>query len=132
MSFNHSVSDLVSRIKNGYLSGKASVLSPVSKIRNNILQILKEEGYISNFVKVKDDNNIDSFLISLKYHNSSPVVNYIEVVSKPGRRIYCQVNNIPLIRNGLGIAIISTSKGVLADHEARSQGLGGEILLKIF
>jgi small subunit ribosomal protein S8 len=132
MSFNHSVSDLVSRIKNGYLSGKASVLSPVSKIRNNILQILKDEGYISNFVKVKDDNNIDSFLISLKYHNSSPVVNYIEVVSKPGRRIYCQVSNIPLIRNGLGIAIISTSKGVLADHEARTHGLGGEILLKIF
>jgi len=107
MSFNHSVSDLVSRIKNGYLAGKANVSSPVSKLRTNILQILKEEGYISNFVKVKDQN-LDHFLINLKYHNSSSVITNIEVVSKPGRRYYCQAGRIPLIKNGLGIVIIST------------------------
>ena len=131
MSFNHSVSDLVSRIKNGYLAGKTSVISPVSKVRTNILQILKEEGYVSNFVKVKEQN-IDYFLINLKYHNSSPAITNIEVVSKPGRRHYCQVDNIPLVKNGLGVIIISTSKGVLADHNARMQKLGGEILVKIF
>jgi len=131
MSFNHSVSDLVSRIKNGYLAGKANVSSPVSKLRTNILQILKEEGYILNFVKVKEQN-IDCFLINLKYHNSSPAITNIEVVSKPGRRHYCQADNIPLVKNGLGVIIISTSKGVLADHNARMQKLGGEILVKIF
>jgi small subunit ribosomal protein S8 len=131
MSFNHSVSDLVSRIKNGYLAGKANVSSPVSKLRTSILQILKEEGYILNFVKIKEQN-IDAFLINLKYHNSSPAITNIEVVSKPGRRQYCQADNIPLVKNGLGIVIVSTSKGVLADHNARLHKLGGELLLKIF
>jgi small subunit ribosomal protein S8 len=78
------------------------------------------------------EQNIDAFLINLKYHNSSPVVTNIEVVSKPGRRQYCQADNIPLVKNGLGIVIVSTSKGVLADHNARLHKLGGELLLKIF
>lgn len=132
MFFNHPVSDLVARIKNGYLAGKNSISSPVSKLRENILNILKEEGYILNYSKVKTEGAAEKFDIHLKYHYSAPVVNEIEVVSKPGRRIYCHADKIPLVKNGLGMVIISTSKGVLADHEARNKRLGGEILLKIF
>jgi small subunit ribosomal protein S8 len=132
MFFNHPVSDLVARIKNGYLAHKASISSPVSRLRENILKILKEEGYILNYIKVKQESGIEKFDIHLKYHHSAPVVSEIEVVSKPGRRIYCGCDKIPLVKNGLGMVVISTSKGVVADHEARSQKLGGEILLKIF
>lgn len=132
MFFNHPVSDLVARIKNGYLANKALISSPVSRLRENILHILKEEGYILNYSKVKVEGAAERFDIHLKYHYSAPVVSEISVVSKPGRRIYCQATKIPLVKNGLGMVVISTSKGVVADHEARSQGLGGEILLKIF
>lgn len=132
MFFNHPVSDLVARIKNGYLANKASISSPVSRLRENILSILKEEGYILNYVKVKQKGAVEKFDIHLKYHYSAPVVDEIAVVSKPGRRVYCGSNEIPLVKNGLGMVVMSTSKGVLADHDARSQKLGGEILLKIF
>ena len=132
MFFNHPVSDLVARIKNGYLANKPLISSPVSRLRENILHILKEEGYILNYSKVKEKDAAERFDIHLKYHYSAPVVSEIEVVSKPGRRIYCRADNIPLVKNGLGMVIISTSKGVIADHDARSQKLGGEILLKIF
>ncbi len=132
MFFNHSVSDLVARIKNGYLAKRATIQSPVSKLRENILKILKEEGYILNYSKPKTENGQAKFDIHLKYHNSSPVVSEIQVVSKPGKRVYCPVDKIPLVKNGLGTVIISSSKGVIADHDARSQKLGGEILLKIF
>jgi small subunit ribosomal protein S8 len=132
MFFNHPVSDLVARIKNGYLANKALISSPVSRLRENILHILKEEGYILNYSKVKEKDAAERFDIHLKYHYSAAVVSEIEVVSKPGRRIYCRADNIPLVKNGLGMVIISTSKGVVADHEARNQKLGGEILLKIF
>lgn len=131
MSFNHPVSDLVAIIKNGYMAKKNSVSSPVSRLRENILQVLKEEGYILNYSKVKNDN-IEKFDIHLKYHYSDPVVKEIEVVSKPGRRVYCGYNDIPLVKNGLGVTVISTSKGVITDHKARSEKLGGEVLLKIF
>jgi small subunit ribosomal protein S8 len=132
MFFNHPVSDLVARIKNGYLANKASISSPVSRLRENILSILKAEGYILNYSKVKQEGVAERFDIHLKYHYSAPVVKEIEVVSKPGRRVYCGSDKIPLVKNGLGMVVISTSKGVLADHDARSQKLGGEILLKIF
>jgi len=132
MNFNHSVSDLVARIRNGYLAKKISIDSPVSKIRENILSILKDEGYISSFAKVKGESKIDKFVINLKYHNSSPVVNEIKVISKPGKRVYCNKENIPLVKNGLGTVIISTSSGVVPDHIARINKLGGELLLKIF
>lgn len=127
MFFNHPVSDLVSRIKNGYLAKKAVISSPVSKLRENILQILKSEGYILNYSKL--DNKFD---IHLKYHYDAAVVTDIEVISKPGCRIYRGHDEIPLIKNGLGMVIISTSSGVIPDHEARNKKLGGEILLKIF
>ncbi len=128
---NHPVSDLVARVKNGYLANRTVINSPVSKLRENILKILKEEGFILSYSKVKS-GNLEQFDIHLKYHYSNPVVSEISVVSKPGRRIYCRADEIPSVKNGLGMVIISTSKGVISDHEARVQKLGGEVLLKIF
>ncbi len=133
MSFNHPVSDLVAIIKNGYLAKRALVSSPISKLRENILKVLKEEGYILNYSKSKaEGSSIQRFDIHLKYHYSAPVVSEIEVISKPGKRVYRSSEEIPLIKNGLGLVVISTSHGVIADHEARNKKLGGEILLKIF
>ncbi len=128
---NHPVSDLVARVRNGYLAKRTVISSPVSKLRENILKILKEEGFILSYSKVKA-GNFEQFDIHLKYHYSNPVVSEVSVISKPGRRIYCRADEIPSVKNGLGMVIISTSKGVLSDHEARVQKLGGEVLLKIF
>jgi len=131
MSFNHSVSDLVARIKNGYMVKKSLISCPVSQLRENILQILKDEGYILSYSRVKD-GNFEVFDIHLKYHFSNPVVSEIQVISKPGKRVYCHANKIPLVKNGLGMIVISTSQGVMIDHEARTKKLGGEVLFKIF
>ncbi len=132
MFFNHPVSDLVARIRNGYMAKRAVISSPASKLRENILKILKEEGFILNYSKVKESDAIERFDIHLKYYYSNPVVNEISVVSKPGRRIYSTFDKIPLVKNGLGLVVLSTSQGVIADHEAREKKLGGEVLLKIF
>lgn len=132
MFFNHPVSDLVARIRNGYLAKRVVISSPVSTLRENILKILKEEGYILNYSKVKEEKKAERFDIHLKYHYSAPVVSEIQVISKPGRRVYCGSEEIPSVKNGLGMIVISTSKGVISDHEARTKKLGGEILLKIF
>lgn len=131
MSFNHSISDLVSRIKNGYLAKSLKISCPVSNVRENILKILKEEGYILNYSKNKGISH-DFFDIHLKYHLQAPVVTDIKVVSKPGKRVYCSSEKIPVVKNGLGTVLLSTSSGILADHEARARKIGGEILLKIF
>lgn len=131
MFFNHPVSDLVARIKNGYMANKLTISSPASKLREAILTILKNEGYILNFTKVKD-GALSKFDIQLRYHYSSPVLSEIQVISKPGRRVYCPSDKIPLVKNGLGMVIISTSQGVITDHEARAKKVGGEVLLKVF
>lgn len=130
-SSNHPVSDLVARIKNGYLAKKTTISSPASKLRDSILRILKDEGYIASYSK-SQEGSATTFNINLKYHYSDPVVSDIHIVSKPGRRVYCRAGEIPSVKNGLGVTVISTSQGVLADHEARNKSLGGEILLKIF
>jgi len=129
MSANHAVSDLVAIIRNGYLAKRKTITSPISKLRENILKILKEEGYILNYSKSPEGRKFD---IHLKYHLSKPVVSEINVVSKPGKRVYCNVKDIPSVKNGLGVVIISTSKGVVPDSFARTNKVGGEILLKIF
>jgi len=131
MSFNHSVSDLVARIKNGYMVKKSSISCPTSQLREDILRILKEEGYILNYSRIKD-GSFEKFDIHLKYHFSNPVVNEIQVISKPGKRVYCHATKIPLVKNGLGMIVISTSQGVMVDYEARTKKLGGEVLFKIF
>ena len=130
MSFNHSVSDLATIIRNGYLAKKLVVTSPVSSLRENILKILKEEGYILNYSKVSLKKG--RFDIHLKYHLSNPVISEITVVSKPGKRVYRSIDEIPVVKNGLGTVIISTSKGVMSDFSARTSKIGGEILLKVF
>lgn len=131
MFCNHPVSDLVARIKNGYMANKSSIHLPFSKLRENILQILKQEGYILNYIKVMGDAQ-EKFDVHLKYHYSSPAVNEIEVISKPGRRVYCSVDKIPLVKSGLGIVVLSTPGGIISDHQARDRRLGGEILFKVF
>ena len=133
MSVNHSVSDLATIIRNGYMVKRKVVHSPVSNLRESILKILKEEGYILNYSKLSgDDVSSAKFVINLKYHQSSPAVSEISVVSKPGKRVYCPVYKIPVVKNGLGVVIISTSKGVVADHLARESKIGGEVLLRVF
>jgi small subunit ribosomal protein S8 len=132
MSVNHAVSDLVCIIRNGYLAKRSVVHSPVSGLRESILKILKEEGYILSYSRLEEKDKARQFSIHLKYHLSSPVVSEIEVVSKPGRRIYCKAGEIPSVKNGLGMVVISTSNGVMSDHSARGSKVGGEILLKIF
>lgn len=129
MSVNHSVSDLVAMVRNGYLAKRKEIFSPISNLRENILKILKEEGYIISYAKTPDGRK---FSIHLKYHLSKPVVSEINVVSKPGKRIYCGSDNIPSVRNGLGVVIVSTSKGVVSDSFARANKVGGEVLLKVF
>lgn len=114
------------------MAKKAVIASPVSRLRENILHVLKSEGYILNYSKVKEKDAAERFDIHLKYHYAEPVVSEIQVVSKPGRRVYCGAEELPLVKNGLGMVIISTSQGVIADHDARSKKLGGEILLRIF
>lgn len=110
---------------------KPVISSPVSKLRENILQILKNEGYIANYSKIKE-GNFERLDIHLKYTHSTPVVSEIQVISKPGRRVYSPSNKIPLVKNGLGMIVISTSQGVIPDYEARAKKLGGEVLFKIF
>ncbi len=129
---NHPVSDLAARIRNGYMAKRNTISSPVSRLRENILHLLKEEGFILGYSKIKEEKKAERFDIHLKYHNSAPVVGEIEVISKPGRRVYSSCDDIPVVYNGLGVVILSTSKGVLADHEAREKKLGGELLLKVF
>lgn len=136
MFFNHPVSDLVARIKNGYLANRLTVSSPVSKLRESILHLLKAEGFILSYSKVAEKGQgkkaAAKFDIHLKYHNSAPVVSEIEVVSKPGKRVYTSYDKIPVVKNGLGMVALSTSQGVISDYEAREKKLGGEVLLKIF
>jgi small subunit ribosomal protein S8 len=138
MSVNHSVSDLATIIRNGYLARKKVVSSPVSGLRESILKILKEEGYILNYSKINLETKKGSstvkakFDIHLKYHLSNPVVSEISVISKPGKRVYCAADNLPVVKNGLGTVLISTSSGVVADHIARSSKIGGEVLLRVF
>jgi small subunit ribosomal protein S8 len=131
MSSNHPVSDIVSRIKNGYMAKKTTISSPVSHLREGILRILKSEGYILGYSRIKE-GNIEKYGINLKYYHSKPVVSEIVVISKPGRRVYCSADQVPVVQNGLGMVVISTSRGIISDYEARLGKLGGEVLFKIF
>lgn len=131
MTMNHAVSELVCLLKNGQLAKKSFVVSPFSKMKQSILAILKKEGYIKNFEVMKGDS-YDQLEIELSYHNGQPVINDIEIISKPGKRKYVGVSEIPVVFNGLGMVILSTPKGVLSDFEAKNANVGGELLLKIF
>ena len=132
MSFTDPIADMITRIRNAQLRALNTVLIPNSKLRARILDVLKEEGYISDYKPISDEKNIKSLLVSLKYNNGVPVIKEISRVSKPGRRVYTKADSIQRIQNGLGIAIMSTPKGIMTDNDARSKNIGGEIICKVF
>jgi small subunit ribosomal protein S8 len=124
--------DMLTRIRNGQRAQKSTVRSPASKLRARVLDVLKREGYIRNYETIDVRPGIKELSIELKYHNGEPVIRELKRVSKPGRRIYAGVKDLPRVYNGLGIAIISTPKGVISDAEARELKVGGEILCTVF
>ena len=131
MSLSDPIGDMIARIKNAQFRNHKNVKIPSSKFKVQIAEILKSEGFIIDY-KVDDEVSKQILSINLKYHSGSPVINTIERVSKPGRRIFSSAESLPKINNGLGIAIVSTPKGVMTDIEARKQKLGGEIICKVF
>jgi small subunit ribosomal protein S8 len=132
MALNDPLGDMLTRIRNAQLRNKAKVSTPGSKLRANVLEVLRNEGYIRGYSTTELGNGRTEFDIELKYFDGAPVIREVSRVSKPGRRVYVSVVNLPRINNGLGIAILSTPKGVMADHEARDQNVGGEILCTVF
>jgi small subunit ribosomal protein S8 len=131
MSMNDPLGDLLSRIRNAQMRNKNKVSSPSSKLRESVLEVLKTEGYIRGYTVTERDGRSE-LDIELKYFEGEPVIREIERISKPGRRVYTSVKNLPRINNGLGVAIVSTPKGVMADHAARDANVGGEILCTVF
>ena len=132
MATHDPISDLISRIRNAQMRSKSKVSSPGSRMRQSVLEVLKAEGYIRDYATVEHSDGRSEFEIELKYFDGEPVIREIERVSKPGRRVYVSVKNLPRINNGLGVAIVSTPKGVMADHAARDANVGGEILCTVF
>lgn len=132
MTLTDPIGDMFSRIRNGQMRSLNSIDIPSSNFRQNILKILKDEGYIKDYYIEKTENNKISLKINLKYYEGDPVIKEIKRVSKPGRRIYSRANSIPRVMNGLGLAIISTPKGVMTDVEARKNNVGGEIICRVF
>ena len=132
MATNDPVGDLITRIRNAQMRNKPKVSSPGSKLRESVLEVLKTEGYIRGYAAVEHSSGRNELEIELKYFDGQPVIREIDRVSKPGRRVYVAVKNLPRINNGLGIAILSTPKGVMADHAARDANVGGEILCTVF
>jgi small subunit ribosomal protein S8 len=131
MSLNDPLGDLLSRIRNAQMRNKSKVTSPNSRLRESVLDVLRNEGYIRGYAVVERDGRSE-IEIELKYFDGEPVIREIERVSKPGRRVYTSVKNMPRINNGLGVTIVSTPKGVMADHDARDANVGGEILCTVF
>ena len=132
MSLNDPLGDMLTRIRNAQQRSKPKVSTPGSKLRESVLEVLKTEGYIRGYAAVEHSSGRNELEIELKYFDGQPVIREIDRVSKPGRRVYVAVRNLPRINNGLGIAILSTPKGVMADHAARDANVGGEILCTVF
>ena len=132
MSFADPIGDMITRIRNAQLRALNNVKVPSSKFRAKILDVLKQEGYISNYKLLSDSKNKGSLVVDLKYYNGLPVIKTIKRVSKPGRRVYAKANSISKIQNGLGLAIVSTSMGIMSDNDARTKNIGGEIICMVF
>tara|TARA_B100001996_G_scaffold261739_1_gene203918 strand:- start:462 stop:860 length:399 start_codon:yes stop_codon:yes gene_type:complete len=126
------IGDMLTRIRNGQMRSLNKIEIPFSNFRLQILEVLKKEGYIINFNIDNNKNKIKSILVDLKYYEGQPVIKEIKRISKPGRRVYSRADSIPRVLNGLGLAILSTSKGVMSDSEAVKNNLGGEIICRIF
>ena len=132
MSMNDPLGDMLTRIRNAQLRGKSTVSTPASKLRAWVLDVLASEGYIRGYEKKTTENGQGELVISLKYFEGAPVIRELKRVSKPGRRVYMAVKDIPSVRNGLGVSIVSTPKGVMSDAAARSANVGGEVLCTVF
>ena len=132
MTLMDPIGDMFTRIRNGQMRFLNTIDLPASNFRLKILEVLKQEGYITNFVLEKKEKNKKNLKVDLKYYEGHPVIKEIKRISKPGRRVYSKANSIPKILNGLGLAILSTPKGVMSDNEARKNNLGGEIICRVF
>lgn len=132
MTMTDPLSDLLTRIRNGQRAKKSVVTSPASKLRANVLEVLKREGFIRGFSEREVRPGISEIEIELKYHEGQPVIREINRVSTPGRRVYSAIKDLPRVYDGLGISILSTPRGVLSDSEARDQNVGGEVLCQVF
>ena len=132
MTFVDPIGDMLTRIRNGQMRSLNKISIPFSVFRSKILEVLKKEGYIINFVIDKGEENKKLLLVDLKYYEGQPVIREIKRISKPGRRVYSRATSIPRVHNGLGLAILSTSKGVMSDSEAIKNNLGGEIICRVF
>ena len=132
MSLSDPIGDMIARIKNAQIRNQKIVNMPSSKFKTKLAEVLKIEGFIIDFKVDEVENNKSTLTINLKYNSGNPVINVIERVSKPGRRVFSSAESLPKINNGLGVAILSTSKGVMTDIDARKQKVGGEIICKVF
>ena len=131
MSLSHPIGDMITRIRNGQNAGKEFVTVPNSKLRVAVLNVLKDEGFITDFRQEKIDEKRSNLVVELKYVNGNGAIQEIKIVSKPGRRVYASCAKMPRVLNGLGIAIVSTPNGVMTDHKARLMNVGGEVLCKV-
>jgi small subunit ribosomal protein S8 len=132
MAMTDPLGDMLTRIRNGQRAGMQNVSCPASKLRANVLDVLKREGYIRGFVPSNGSEPAPQFKIELKYNDGAPVIREINRISKPGRRVYSKIADLPRVYNGLGISILSTPRGVMSDNEARAANVGGEVLCRVY
>jgi small subunit ribosomal protein S8 len=132
MSLTDPIGDMLTRIRNAQMRRRDTVSTPASTLRGRVLDVLQSEGFIRGYSETRFENGVVEYEIELKYSDSTPVIREIERVSRPGRRVYASVKTIPQVAQGLGVSILSTPKGVMADHEARAQNVGGEVLCRVF
>ena len=132
MTMTDPLGDMLTRIRNAQMRQKNKVVTPASKLRARVLDVLQKEGFIRGYTTVDYNDGKSEIEIELKYHNGDPVIKQISRVSTPGRRVYSAVKNVPMVANGLGVAILSTPKGVMSDADAREANVGGEILCNVF
>jgi small subunit ribosomal protein S8 len=132
MSFSDPLGDMLTRIRNGQKARKSSITSPASRLRANVLEVLKQEGYIRGYSQQKVAEGIEQLTIELKYYENQPVIRSLDRVSKPGRRVYAKIKDLKTVNNGLGTIVLSTPKGILSDGKARELNVGGEILCNVF
>ncbi len=132
MNINDPIADMLARIRNAHMRNKSSVSVPNSKLRAWVLDVMKNEGYIRGYEVAKTDDGHENLMVELKYFEGQPVIKEMKRISKPGRRVYANVGDLPQVRQGLGVAIVSTSKGVMTDAQARVANVGGEVLCTVF
>ena len=132
MSMSDPIADMLTRIRNAQMRGKSTTLSPASKLRGWVLDVLADEGYIRGYEKTSSDDGHGAIEISLKYFDGIPVIRELKRISKPGRRVYLGVKDIPQVRQGLGVSIVSTPQGVMSDANARAKNVGGEVICTVF